>query len=62
VNNDRKYVGRVDSVLLSNINQPPLDKYNFFHPARCLSNFSKIGFHIEGKLCEAPIGIPREVK
>ena len=54
VNSNRKLVGRLDRVLLSNINRPSLDKYNFFHPA----NISKIVFQIEGELCEAPNGMP----
>ena len=54
-------MGRLDSVFLSKVNLPSFDKYNFFHPANFRSNFSKIGFQIEGDLWGAPNGIPRYV-
>ena len=46
-------------MILSNVNLPPLDKYNFFHLANFRLIFSKIGFQIEGELGEAPNGMRR---
>ena len=50
VKRDKKLVGRIDNVLLSNINLLPFDQYNLFHPANFHSIFSKIGFQIVGDL------------
>ena len=35
------------SKILSKVRRPPIDRYLFFHPANCLSSFSKIGVQIE---------------
>ncbi|KAL4619848.1 hypothetical protein ACB092_06G110400 [Castanea dentata] len=59
VKRDKKSVGRLDNVLLSNVSLPPFDKYIFFHPANLHSILSKIGFQIVGDLWDAPNGIPR---
>ena len=53
------FVGKLDNILLSNVNLPSFDKYSFFHSANFCSIFSRIGFQIEGDLWEAPNGIPR---
>ena len=38
---DRKYVGKLENVLLRRVTLPPLDKYMCFHLANHLSIFSK---------------------
>ena len=53
------FVGKLDNILLSNVNLPSFDKYSFFHSANFRSIFSRIGFQIESDLWEAPNGIPR---
>ena len=56
---ERKYVGKLERVLLIRVTLPPLDKYNFFQPASLRSIFSKIGFQIVLSLKVAPNGRPK---
>ncbi len=40
---DRKYVGKLDKVLLINVSLPPFDKYKLCHPFNLLCNLISIG-------------------
>jgi hypothetical protein len=42
-NRDRKYVGKLDKVLLINVSLPPFDKYKLCHPFNLLCNLISIG-------------------
>ena len=58
-NRDRKYVGKLERVLLMRVTLPPLDKYKRFQPSSLLSIFSRIGFQIDLSLNLAPKGRPK---
>ena len=58
-NRDRKYVGKLETVLLRRVTLPPLDKYMCFHPAKRLSIFSKSSFQMDFYLNLAPNGNPK---
>ena len=59
VNEERKYVGKLESVLFNKVSLLPFDNYNFFKQENLLSIFLRIRFHTEINLKGAPNGIPR---
>ena len=56
---DKKYVGKIVRVLLSEVSLPPFDKYIHFHHANLLSIFSKTKFQIVLALNLAPKARPK---
>jgi hypothetical protein len=59
---ERKYVGRLESMLLINIDRPPLDKQSLFYLANLISNFSIIVSQINLALKGAMRVMPKYFK
>lgn len=59
---DKKYVGKLDRVLLIKVILPYLDKYIIYQPTKRRSNFSLTPSQIDLALKDPPNGRPRYFK